>query len=294
MSTHRTGHGKTLSYYQLGRTATFASRSDQRFAYCCYVPESYDESGAQRYPLVVLMHGSGRNVSQLRDQFADFCEQQQCIALVPLFPAGIDEPGELHNYKYLAYRGIRFDRVLLDMVDEIANVYRVDAERFLLHGFSGGAQLAHRFFYLYPRRLLGVSIGAPGTVTLPDSNRPWWVGIRDLEQRFGIAPDTPAMRAVSVHMVVGAADIETWEVTLTPKSRHWMEGANDAGATRIERLRTLARAFEEIGIPVRFDLVPGAAHQGHLLHASVKTFFAETLAIAQLRAPALKPEETHP
>lgn len=287
------GHGKALSNYQLGSTSTFASRSDQRFSYCCYVPQSYSEQGAQRYPLVVLIHGSGRNASRLRDQFADFCEQHQCIALVPLFPAGIDEPGELHNYKYLAYRGIRFDRVLLDMVAEIADLYRVDAQRFLLHGFSGGAQFAHRFFYLHPRRLLGVSIGAPGTVTLPDAGRPWWLGIRDLEPRFGVAPDLPAMRTVPVHMVVGAADIETWEVTLTPQSRHWMEGANDAGATRVERLRTLARSFEAIGISVRFDLVPGAAHKAHLLHASVKAFFTETLATQQVCAPVLRPEETH-
>lgn len=37
----RNGHGETLSYYQLGRTAIFACQADQRFSYCCYIPESY-------------------------------------------------------------------------------------------------------------------------------------------------------------------------------------------------------------------------------------------------------------
>ncbi len=278
MKTPRIGHGKSLSYYQFGRTALFASRGDQRFSYCCYVPSSYEEEGTQRYPLIVLIHGSRRNAETLRDQFAEFGEKHQCIALVPLFPCGIGEPGELHNYKHMEYQGIRFDQVLLDMVDEIAQLYRVDTERFLLQGFSGGGQFVHRFFYLHPHRLRGLSICAPGAVTLPDPTRPWWVGVSDLEQRFGWKMNVDAMRRVPVQMAVGGDDVETWEVTYTPESVHWMEGANDAGPTRIDRLRTLARAYESIGIRVRFDLVPGVAHMGQQLQGPVKEFLAEVLA----------------
>lgn len=277
MTTPRTGQGKKLSYYQLGRTAFFASRFDQRFSYCCYVPSSYDESAHTRYPLVVLIHGSRRNADILRDQFADFAEKHQCITLCPLFPCGIGEPGELHNYKRIAYQGIRYDHVLLSMVEEMAGLYRLNTQKFLLHGFSGGGQFAHRFLYLHPERLLGVSIGAPGAITLPDPSRPWWVGTGGMEQRFGKNLNVAAMRAVAVQMVVGADDLDTWEVTYTPKSADWMEGANDAGRTRVDRLHTLAHSFEALGISVRLDIVAGAAHTGHLLHSSVADFFAETL-----------------
>lgn len=39
--------------------------------------------------------------------------------LAPLLPAGIAEPGEVNNYKWLEYRGIRFDRLPQALVDEI-------------------------------------------------------------------------------------------------------------------------------------------------------------------------------
>ncbi|MEJ7757326.1 MAG: hypothetical protein WKF83_14410 [Nocardioidaceae bacterium] len=75
--------------------------------------------------------------------------------MAPLFPAGIIEPDDIDNYKWLEYHGIRFDKILLAMVDEVAQKYHLDARRFLLHGFSGGGHFAHRFFYLHATRLQG-------------------------------------------------------------------------------------------------------------------------------------------
>jgi poly(3-hydroxybutyrate) depolymerase len=85
--------------------------------------------------------------------------------LAPLFPSGIIDPSDEDNYKFIKYHDIRFDHVLLAMIDEVAIKYRVNKDRFLLHGFSGGGQFVHRFFYLHPKRLMGVSIGAPGRIT---------------------------------------------------------------------------------------------------------------------------------
>jgi hypothetical protein len=50
------------------------------------------------------------------------------------------------------------------------------------------------------------------------------------------------------------------------------------GATRIERLRTLARNFTEHGVQVRFDLVPDVAHRGSLVLPAVESFFGELIA----------------
>lgn len=271
------GHWQSLSFYARGRTSVFASRLDQRQSYCCYIPASYEEHAETRYPLAVLVHGSLRDATGLRDQFIDFAEANQCVLLAPLFPCGIEERGDLHNYKRIAYRGIRYDLVLIDMVAEVAETYRIDAERFLMHGFSGGGQFAHRFYYLHPERLLGVSIGAPGIVTLPDPDKPWWIGLGRMDAQFGRKPDLAAMRAVPTQLVVGADDIETWDVTVSPASANWMEGVNDTGETRVARLRSLEAAFKECGIATRFDLVPGVAHAGGQVQEPVKAFFAETL-----------------
>lgn len=275
--TKRQGHGKAISYYGFGRTSLYACHYDQRFSYCLYVPESYDEEGDTTYPLAVIVHGTNRSAQEYRDRFVDFAEREQCIIMAPLFPCGIIEPGELNNYKWIEYHGIRYDHVLLAMIDEIAGIYRLRGDRFLMHGFSGGGHFAHRFFYLHPSRLLGVSIGAPGVVTLLDEERDWWVGVRGLEERFGVALDVPAMREVAVQMVIGGDDTETWEITIEPHHARWMPGADLAGRTRLERMVALRESFARHGISVRHDVVPGIGHHGYALLDLVKDFFEEVL-----------------
>jgi hypothetical protein len=279
----RRGHGKRISHYGFGRTTLFACQYDQRFSYCLYVPESYDEDGEDTYSLAVIVHGTNRTAQEYRDRFVDFAEREQCIIMAPLFPCGIDEPGELNNYKFIEYHDIRFDHVLLAMVDEIAAIYRLQADRFLMHGFSGGGHFAHRFFYLHPRRLLGVSIGAPGVVTLLDESHDWWVGVRDLEHRFGIAPDFPPMREVPVQMVIGGDDTETWEIAIKPEHKLWMPGADLAGVDRQDRMASLRQSFERHGIAVRQDTVPGVGHSGYALLDPVKAFFSAVLSAASPR-----------
>lgn len=277
-TTTRAGHGKKISYYGFGRTSLYACQYDQRFSYCLYIPESYDEDGDTTYPLAVIVHGTNRPAQEYRDRFVDFAEREQCVILAPLFPCGIIEPGELNNYKFIEYHGIRYDHVLLAMIDEVARIYRLQADRFLMHGFSGGGHYAHRFFYLHPQRLLGVSIGAPGVVTLLDEDHDWWVGVRDLEARFGVPLDIPAMREVPVHLVIGGDDTETWEITIEPHHPRWMPGADLAGANRQDRMASLKASFERHGIAVRQDTVPGVGHNGYALLDPVKAFFSEVLA----------------
>lgn len=266
-----------LNFYRRGRTPIFASRMDQRFSWCCYIPEGYDPAGEIVHPLAVLVHGSLRDADILRDEFIDFAEQHQCVLLAPLFPAGIDDPDDLHNYKHMIYHGIRYDLVLLDMIDELATRYRVEKDKVLMHGFSGGAQFAHRFLYLHPHRLRAVSVGAPGTVTLPDDRAKWWVGLNGMEEIFGQPIDIDAMRRVAVQLVIGDADIETWDVTVGPKSPLWMEGINDSGENRVERLRTLEKGLKAIGVEPRFDTVAGISHDGTGIQPPVKAFFSAVL-----------------
>lgn len=269
---------RSFGYYETGETSYFACQADQRFGYCLYVPEGFSRERAGRYALAVIVHGTNRTAQDYRSRLREFAEEHGCVIMAPLFPSGILEPRELNNYKFIKFHDIRYDRVLLAMVDEVTEYYGLNAARFLLHGFSGGGQFVHRFFYLHPTRLLGVSIGAPGMVTLFDQERDWHCGVRGFEREFGVNPDIDAMRAVAVQTVIGAADTETWEITISPESRLWMEGVNDAGRTRIERLDALRASLERIGVSVRHAVVPGVAHDGGALLGPVRTFFADVLA----------------
>lgn len=268
---------EALHFYERRATSYFACQADQRFGYCLYVPEAFSFEDASSYRLCVVVHGTTRTANVYRDHFKEFAEANRAIVVAPMFPAGIAEARDLAGYKFIEFHGIRYDQLLLEMVAEIADRYRLSETRFLAFGFSGGGHFVHRFFYLHPEQLLAVSIGAPGMVTLIDDTLPWWRGTADVEERFGRRIDLKALRQVPVQMVIGAEDTEVWEITIEPGTRFWMEGANDAGETRIDRINTLARNFEDNGISVQLDIVPGVAHYGYDVLGPVKDFFAAVL-----------------
>lgn len=277
----REGHGINLSFYDFGPTPFFASQYDQRFSYCLYVPQDYSETDGKQYDLAVIVHGTGRTAAQYRDRFADFAEKHGCIILAPLFPVGIVEPGELANYKRIEFHGIRYDLVLLSMVDEVCAKYRIRDGGFMMYGYSGGGQFCQRFFMLHPQRLRAVSIGAPGVVTLLNQDYDWWVGVRDLKARFGIEIDLEAMRKVKVQTLIGGADDATWEITIPRESKLWMDGADLQGANRLERIAALADSFEAHGIAVRRDIVPGVAHSPFEMVDPAEDFFTSIVTAAR-------------
>ncbi|MFC0106314.1 hypothetical protein [Kibdelosporangium aridum] len=125
----------TSMLYTHGSTPLFASQVDQRLHYCLHVPRELPDSPA---PLVVIQHGTGRTAQKYRTAMRDFAEEHKVVVLAPLFPAGLIDPDDVHNFKFIEYRGIRFDLMLLAIIDEVAARYPVAADRFYLHGFSGG------------------------------------------------------------------------------------------------------------------------------------------------------------
>lgn len=262
--------------YDFGPTAIYASRSDPRFHYALYVPPAAADGA--KVDLLVAIHGTGRtSFLEFRDGFSGFGRWNDVAVLCPVFPVGVLGDGARSGYKYMIEGDIRYDRVLLDMVDEVAERYRQDWRQFAMFGFSGGGHFTHRFAILHPQRLWAASIGAPGSVTRLDPTRDWWVGIRDLPERFGITFDAAALARVPVQMIVGNADLETWEITHRPGGRFWMEGANDAGPTRPERLKALAESFRAAGVEVQFDLLPGVSHQRLATLPKVQDFLAGVL-----------------
>lgn len=277
-----------LGYYEKGETTYFALGTDQRFGYCLYVPPSFSPERADAFELAAIIHGSARTPHVYRSLFKGFAERYGCVVLAPMFPSRIFVEGEEANYKFLRCHDIRFDRLLLQMIDEVRSRYHLRADHVLMHGFSGGGHFAHRFFYLHPERLMGVSIGAPGMVTLLAPELDWHCGTRGMETVFGQRLDVDAMRRVPVQMVIGAEDTETREIMIEPDEKLSMPGVNDAGRTRLERLAALRESFETAGIDVRYDVVPGVGHHGYDLLAPVKDFFASTL--AEYRPPSVHTE----
>jgi poly(3-hydroxybutyrate) depolymerase len=246
-----------------GYTPSFAAQSDPRFSYSLFVPEDLaDDEPPLR--LWVFVHGTGRRTVLYLDAFAAMARAERAVVLTPLFPVGIDGPDDINNYKTVDGAGVRFDEVLLSMVDEVAHRWNVDVSRFFLHGFSGGGQFANRFALLHPERLTAVSIGAPGQITLPDPDAPWWRGVADVERRFGTAFDPAAFARVPVQVVVGSLDDDpAAAAAVAPDSDH---------LGRLTQARTLAAALRELGSSVRLDVVDGVGHDGSAVTGVVADF----------------------
>jgi pimeloyl-ACP methyl ester carboxylesterase len=270
------GHEKSKALYDLDSTTVYASRHDSRFPYALYVPREILESDND-VELVVVMHGTGRQFTQYRDAFAPFGRWNRCIVLCPLFPVGVLGDDNRNGFKRLVEGDIRYDKVLLDMVSEVGERYGKRFDKFALFGYSGGGQYVNRFAYVHPERLWAASIGAPGNVTVLDQTKDWWLGVGGFERHFGKPFDPAALKRVPVQMVVGRADLETWEITVSEDSPMYLPGINDAGATRRDRLRTLKASFEAAGIPVRFDELDNIAHNGMQVVEVVQDFFARIL-----------------
>ncbi|MEX0495357.1 alpha/beta hydrolase [Raoultella terrigena] len=268
--------GRSQALYYRGSTTIFSSRNDPRFQYCLYVPPGFD-GDKTGYRLVVAMHGTGRSMVQYRDAFTEFARYNRCVVLAPLFPVGPLGDGNSHGFKYIIEQDIRYDLALLAMIDEVSELLDYDFGKFLLFGYSGGGHFAHRFLYIHPEKLLGVSIGAPGSVTLLDDSKAWWPGVQNFEQIFGRPLDYRALKEVAVQLVVGKVDLETWEITHQPGGRYYLPGCNDAGATRIERNTALLNSLREHGVQAEQEIVPNVGHDGMKVLDEVKDFFLRVL-----------------
>lgn len=175
---------RARAIYDYGETAIIASSIDPRFHMMLYVPPAAAEG--KKVDLLVAVHGTGRTSAfEFRDGFAEFGLYNDCAILCPIFPVNVRGDGARSGYKYMQEGDIRYDKVLLSMVEEMAGKYGQDWSKFAIFGYSGGGHFAHRFTILHPEKLWAASIGAPGSVTLLDPDRDWWVGVRDVAERFG-------------------------------------------------------------------------------------------------------------
>lgn len=270
--------GHVFHPYDLGATVTSACQYDQRFSYSLYVPQHFSTANARDFRLLVGIHGTDRARHRLLDRFRGFADRHNHLVLVPLFPARIVDGRDMDNYKYLLYRDIRFDLILLHMIQEVIVRYQLVPAGLSMFGFSGGAHFAHRFLLLHPEQLHAVVVAAPGSVTRINDDSEWWVGTADTEALFGKPVDPAAIRKVRIHLVVGRDDTKTAGIMHVPGSSRWMSGANRAGGNRIERLQSLRDNLESHGIESDLAILDGVAHEEGPLIDRAAAFFEQVLA----------------
>ncbi len=186
-------------------------------------------------PLVAL-HGISRNARALWLAFAPQAAVEGRSLLVPRFAKGVWP-------RFQQIGAARPDLALLDLFQQAGfRGRRVD-----LFGFSGGAQLAHRFAMLYPHRVATLHLAAPGWYTLPDEGMVWPQGLGTGPTRRLRLFDAAALSrlqlrqylSLRVRLWVGAQD-----TTRDDSLRQTAALDVRQGRTRLERAFRYAEAFE--------------------------------------------------
>lgn len=224
-------------------------KADPRFQYWVRVPQCYmDDERREGYKLIVLIHGTGCETEQYMQAAMPFLEEAHAILMAPVFASGLFELRDYNSFKLLACDGIRYDELLLQMIDELKLRYEgIETDQFCICGHSGGGQFTNRFLLSHPERLKAACISAPGRPTYLDFNLDYFWGVRDFIKHFGHEPKLDEIRKVPVLMVVGSEDRK-------------FVGESPYGTTRFERIHNLKKNFEENGIQVTLHVMEGADH----------------------------------
>ncbi|PST34454.1 alpha/beta hydrolase family protein [Enterocloster lavalensis] len=223
-------------------------KSDPRFHYWVHLPDYYYEDKDKPYRLMVVIHGTGCRLEGYMKAAAEFADANHMAVLAPVFPGGLIIDDDFNSYKLLNCDGVRYDLALLSMVDEMAKRYPgVETEKFFLFGHSGGGQFTNRFLFAHPERLAAAAIGAPGRPTFLNFEEDYFWGVRDFKKQFDKELDQEAVKQVPVLMVVGALDTK-------------FIGDSPYGTCRVERLESLKKNFEDHGIYVEMEILPGIEH----------------------------------
>jgi pimeloyl-ACP methyl ester carboxylesterase len=217
--------------------------------YFLYVPTAISVDAR----VLVLVHGISRNAIEQMMQFADLASRSNVVLVAPLF-------------SHEAYRGYqlvidrrrrtRADTALIDILDDVTASTGIDTQRAALFGFSGGAQFAHRFAFLYPQRVSECLCFAAGWYTYPDEAAAFPLGFSDHPMPGGQF-DLEGIRKIPFHVMVGAEDLER---DASVRSEPALDAVQ--GETRVVRAERWHEAMRRWGAHSRssFEALPGLGH----------------------------------
>jgi len=165
----------------------------------------------------------------------------------------------IHNYKLIRYNTTNYGEILLELVAFVTREWGdIDEGPFHLSGFSGGAQFAHRFWYLHPEQVASLAIAAPGACTLLDRTLPWPRGVKDEHV------DIDRLEQTSVTVVVGDRDVGD-------------------GQSRIQVAHSLQRSMHDSGLHVgEVVMVKGAGHEESDLQVTLEQWFQKSMGLGDV------------
>ncbi len=243
------------------------------------VPDYFIADRGRGAKLLVAVHGISRNAAEIAARFAADPRFGNYTICAPLF-----ERHRFGQYQQLiARRGrVSADLALIDLLAVLARDVGCKSSKISLFGFSGGAQMAHRFAMLHPARVEQVFAASAGWYLMPDADTAYPYGLAN-DHRPDSAPD--AFLKIPMTVAVGERDTQidasvrqskciddVQGPTRLARARSWVSAmqqcATDRGLMPQARLVMLPNGLHDFGQCVRdsglIDAVANAFNCGHL------------------------------
>lgn len=215
---------------------------------------------ARAVPPVVAIHGLNREVERMAGLLAARADATGRTIVLPVF-----DPRNWRRFQRAACPQ-RSDWGLLALLRILREEGWIGAETPDLSGFSGGAQFAHRFAWLYPTEVGRLCLVAPGWWTFPDTSGSYPFGINSdgtghAATTFRLSANLPRFLDREIDVLVGALDVEQDQNLRQDPAVMAQQGAN-----RVERARawtaTAQRTARQHGLTPRigFQLMANCGH----------------------------------
>jgi len=227
--------------------------------------------------VLVALHGMGGNGEQFAANLLRDAERNQWLIVAPTIDYGDwTDPGQVAREDP---RLIRWLAGYLDHLDLYAGV--PVKPRVLLLGHSRGAQLAHRFAFFEPERVLAVAALAAGTYTLPFERGPQGSLMRF---PFGMADlSTIAGHPFSRMSVIEDTDfwlgVGTEDNNPADLPRAWDQYI---GTTRVQRALMFQAALHDLGARSVLVVFRGEKHALSAQMAASADSFLRALDLAHM------------
>jgi pimeloyl-ACP methyl ester carboxylesterase len=225
------------------------------------IPDAWiiEPPGGHAAPAVVAVHGITRSLDEMVAHLLPRASATGRTLVLPHF-----DKRHWRRYQRAACRD-RSDWALLRLMAALRAEGRVSPAPFDLSGFSGGAQFAHRFTWLYPAMVGRLCVVAPGWWTFPDTETAWPQGIA-----YGSSGGSPAFHLQSnlhrfldrsIAVCVGSDDVLRDENLRQGAGIDAQQGAHrlDRAARWCRAIQTAARA-EGLRARITLRVLQGCGH----------------------------------
>jgi pimeloyl-ACP methyl ester carboxylesterase len=207
---------------------------DAALCYYVYVPESRLRT---QMPVLVSVHGISRNAREHGRAFAAFAEHYGLAIVLPLFTKDF-----YPDFQRLGIDGGRHPDTALDaMLADVGALLGIDAGRFTLFGYSGGAQFAHRYALVNPERVAALVLASAGWYTWPTDERAFPLGLPANPLRPELVCRLDGFLAIPLCVLIGARDTERDH---SLRRSRWIDRFQ--GRNRLERARAWFAELQRI------------------------------------------------